>query len=259
MIAPLRELVCVIAAMALAVTAGASAPAAAVPMPKPRPAASDKAKITTDTKVYLLRGLLNIFSLGMDALSDKLNAMGIKAEVFNHDSWPSVAVENRRPTTRTDKQGAVVLIGHSLGADVVFYADRAARSPRIFRCASLCRSIRPARTKCRRMSITCSISISSTALAAASARRQGIPRRARQHGSEQGRELRPRLDRQVREAARAGDREDQEGRARPGGEEAAGAREAKAGGGARNAKETSQETPKELPAIPFIVPPQTTQ
>ena len=118
-IAPLRALVCVIAATALALTAGASAPAAAVPMPKPRPAASDKAKITTDTKVYLLRGLLNIFSLGMDALSDKLNAMGIKAEVFNHDSWPSVA-SKIATDYKNGQKGAVVLIGHSLGADVVF-------------------------------------------------------------------------------------------------------------------------------------------
>jgi thioesterase domain-containing protein len=122
MIAPLR-LLCVFAALAL--IAGQATPAAAQPMPKPRPAASDKnkisdkAKITTDTKVYLLRGLLNIFSLGMDALSDKLNAMGIQAEVFNHDSWPAVAariIEDHK----AGKQGAVVLIGHSLGADVLF-------------------------------------------------------------------------------------------------------------------------------------------
>lgn len=117
MIAPRRVLVCVAAAVIL--LAGASAPAFAQPVPKPRPAAAKTDKVKTDTKVYLLRGLLNIFSLGMDALADKLNAMGIKAEVFNHDSWPSVAA-----TIATDykngQKGAVVLIGHSLGADVVF-------------------------------------------------------------------------------------------------------------------------------------------
>ena len=82
MIAPLRIVLCAFAALVLIAgqatpAAAQPAPAAAQPMPKPRPAASDKAKITTDTKVYLLRGLLNIFSLGMDALSDKFNAMGI--------------------------------------------------------------------------------------------------------------------------------------------------------------------------------------
>ena len=130
MIAPIRNLLCVFAALALiagvsAPAAAQPAPAAAQPMPKPRPAASDKAKlsdktkITTDTKVYLLRGLLNIFSLGMDALSDKLNAMGITSEVFNHDSWPQVA-SRIIDDHKAGKQGAVVLIGHSLGADVLF-------------------------------------------------------------------------------------------------------------------------------------------
>jgi hypothetical protein len=89
------------------------------PVPKPRPKLATETKIVTDTRVYLLRGLLNIFSLGMDALSDKLNAMGIQAEVFNHDSWPSVAskiIEDYK----NGQRGAVVLIGHSLGADVLF-------------------------------------------------------------------------------------------------------------------------------------------
>ena len=117
MIAPLRITLCVLAALVL--IAGQATPAAAQPVPKPRPAASDKTKITTDTKVYLLRGLLNIFSLGMDALSDKLNAMGIQSEVFNHDSWPSVA-SKIIDDHKAGKQGAVVLIGHSLGADVLF-------------------------------------------------------------------------------------------------------------------------------------------
>jgi hypothetical protein len=128
MIAPLRIMLCAFAALVLiagqAPAAAQSTPAAAQPMPKARPAATDKAmasdkKITTDTKVYLLRGLLNIFSLGMDALSDKLNAMGIQAEVFNHDSWPAVA-SKIIDDHKAGKQGAVVLIGHSLGADVLF-------------------------------------------------------------------------------------------------------------------------------------------
>src|SRR4051812_47476754 len=122
MIARHRILLCAAVAMTLAVSQ--SAPAAAQPMPKPRPAALANnakitAKITTDTKVYLLRGLLNIFSLGMDALADKLNAMGIKAEVFNHDSWPSVA-SKIAADYKSGQKGAVVLIGHSLGADVLF-------------------------------------------------------------------------------------------------------------------------------------------
>lgn len=104
--------------MAIILTA-ALTQAHAEPIPKPRPKPATETKIVADTRVYLLRGLLNIFSLGMDALSDKLNAMGIKAEVFNHDSWPSVAskiIEDYK----NGQKGAVVLIGHSLGADVLF-------------------------------------------------------------------------------------------------------------------------------------------
>jgi hypothetical protein len=110
--------------MAAALIALAGAPAFADPLPKPKPGPQSKpaaapAKITTDTRVYLLRGLLNIFSLGMDALSDKLNAMGITSEVFNHDSWPQVA-SRIIDDQKAGRQGAVVLIGHSLGADVLF-------------------------------------------------------------------------------------------------------------------------------------------
>jgi len=124
-IAPRRILFVAMAAIAL--VANPCAPAGADPITKPRPPAPGSAKITTDTRVkvttdtrvYLLRGLLNIFSLGMDALADKLNAMGIQAEVFNHDSWPQVASKIIDDHAR-GQQGAVVLIGHSLGADVLF-------------------------------------------------------------------------------------------------------------------------------------------
>jgi hypothetical protein len=97
----------------------ASAQASTVTTPKPRPAASATAKVATDTRVYLLRGLLNIFSLGMDTLAEKLNAIGIQSEVFNHDSWYLVAAKIADDYKR-GQQGAVVLIGHSLGADVLF-------------------------------------------------------------------------------------------------------------------------------------------
>ena len=114
----LRRIVLSVAA-AMVLVAGLLTLAHAQPVPKPRPALAGNAKVKTDTRVYLLRGLLNIFSLGMDALSDKLNAIGIQAEVFNHDSWPSVA-SKIIDDYKAGQKGAVVLIGHSLGADVIF-------------------------------------------------------------------------------------------------------------------------------------------
>lgn len=88
-------------------------------MAAPRPAPADSARMTGETRVYLLRGLLNVFSLGMDTLGEKLNARGIRAEVHPHDSWTTVA-GRIADDFRRGQRGPVVLIGHSLGADVLF-------------------------------------------------------------------------------------------------------------------------------------------
>ena len=68
--------------------------------------------------VYLLRGLLNIFSLGMDDLAAKLQARGVVATVHNHSEWQSLADEIAAKY-KAGKHGPIVLIGHSLGADAV--------------------------------------------------------------------------------------------------------------------------------------------
>ena len=68
--------------------------------------------------VYLLRGLLNIFSLGMDTLAEELNHRGIYATVHNHTEWQSLADE-AAANYRAGKEGPIILIGHSLGADAV--------------------------------------------------------------------------------------------------------------------------------------------
>jgi hypothetical protein len=84
----------------------------------PRPA-PENARVGGEPRVYLLRGLLNVFSLGMDTLAEKLNAGGIRAEVHPHDSWYAVA-GRIADDYRRGQRGPVVLIGHSLGADVLF-------------------------------------------------------------------------------------------------------------------------------------------
>lgn len=114
-----RQRIAWLMAAAVAVMASALVAAEANPAPKPKTAAAKAGKIKSDTRVYLLRGLLNVFSLGMDDLGKRLNAMGIEAEVDNHNAW--LAIANR--IAEDHKRGsnrAVVLIGHSLGADVLF-------------------------------------------------------------------------------------------------------------------------------------------
>ena len=68
--------------------------------------------------VYLLRGLLNVFSLGMDTLADELNARGVYATVDNHTSWQGLA-DQAAARYKAGTEGPIIIIGHSLGADAV--------------------------------------------------------------------------------------------------------------------------------------------
>jgi hypothetical protein len=67
--------------------------------------------------VYLLRGLLNIFSLGMDDLAAKLQNRGISAGVYEYGNWESLC-QDAAERYRAGK-GPIILVGHSLGADAV--------------------------------------------------------------------------------------------------------------------------------------------
>jgi hypothetical protein len=68
--------------------------------------------------VYLLRGLMNIFSLGMDTLQEELARRGVNATVDNHSEWQSLA-DQAAANYRAGREGPIILIGHSLGADAV--------------------------------------------------------------------------------------------------------------------------------------------
>ena len=67
-------------------------------------------------KVYLMRGLANVFSYGMDDLAAKLVARGIDAQVFEHGRWPVLA-DQAVAWSRGHRKAPVIIIGHSLGAD----------------------------------------------------------------------------------------------------------------------------------------------
>jgi pimeloyl-ACP methyl ester carboxylesterase len=68
--------------------------------------------------VYLLRGLMNIFSLGMDSLAEELSKRGVYATVSNHSEWRSLA-DQAVSNYKARKEDPIILIGHSLGADAV--------------------------------------------------------------------------------------------------------------------------------------------
>jgi len=69
-------------------------------------------------QVYFLRGLMNVFSLGMDDFARKLQADGIAATVANHADSDFVASRIVSNYNSGD-HGPIVLVGHSLGADAV--------------------------------------------------------------------------------------------------------------------------------------------
>lgn len=67
-------------------------------------------------RVYLMRGLANIFSYGMDDLAKRLNEKGIEAEVYEYGAWQSLA-DDAVAWSRANRRAPVVIAGHSLGAD----------------------------------------------------------------------------------------------------------------------------------------------
>ncbi|HEY1978906.1 MAG TPA: hypothetical protein VGH13_02385 [Xanthobacteraceae bacterium] len=91
------------------------------------PAARTNPQTQGPAQVYLLRGFLNVFSLGMDDLAAKLQDDGIAATVMNHADADFIASRILTAYNAGD-HGPVVLIGHSLGADaIVEVADALAR------------------------------------------------------------------------------------------------------------------------------------
>lgn len=77
-----------------------------------------------DTKVVILRGFADVFSLGMNDLARMLTEDGYPAETFTHVSWRDLALRLEGDYRATGRRSRIILIGHSLGAnDVVRMAD----------------------------------------------------------------------------------------------------------------------------------------
>jgi hypothetical protein len=65
--------------------------------------------------VYLLRGVLNVFSMGMDQIAYKLEQRGIATTVTNYLLWSSVA-DDAAAAYKSGKVRTIILVGHSSGA-----------------------------------------------------------------------------------------------------------------------------------------------
>lgn len=73
---------------------------------------------------YLLRGFMNVFSLGMDDLAARIEADGIAATVANHADAGTVINQIVARYAAGDR-GPIILIGHSFGADAVVVVAQA--------------------------------------------------------------------------------------------------------------------------------------
>ena len=104
------------AAWLIAISTGAFAQAkqSTTAVPQSRAAASP-----SQVQVDLLRGLADIFSRGMDTLTEKLNRQGYSARVYSTNGWQSVAHRIADNYSRGHKD-IIVIIGHSLGANATF-------------------------------------------------------------------------------------------------------------------------------------------
>ncbi|QOZ43562.1 hypothetical protein XH89_08780 [Bradyrhizobium sp. CCBAU 53340] len=81
----------------------------------PTTAKAAPSQAVATTHVYLLRGVLNIFSLGLDTIGARLQAQGIPVTVANFVSWSSLADE-AAANYKAGRLKTIVLVGHSSGA-----------------------------------------------------------------------------------------------------------------------------------------------
>ncbi len=80
--------------------------------------ATSPAAAQSRAHVYLFRGLADVFSTGMDTLAAEINRHGVAATSLSHTDWKSTA-DKIAVAYKAGKEGPIILIGHSLGADAV--------------------------------------------------------------------------------------------------------------------------------------------
>ncbi|MDE1571033.1 hypothetical protein [Aquabacter sediminis] len=79
-----------------------------------------RAQARTMGQVYLMRGIANMFSYGLDDLATKLRAQGIDANVYQFDEWQDLA-QKAVSWSLSHNREPIVIIGHSLGADAAVH------------------------------------------------------------------------------------------------------------------------------------------
>lgn len=68
-------------------------------------------------EVYLLRGLANVFSTGLDDMNNQFRRQGVNSRVDNHSAWPRYAEDIIARHARGRISYPIVIMGHSLGGN----------------------------------------------------------------------------------------------------------------------------------------------
>ncbi len=76
-----------------------------------------RARATRTGEVYLLRGLMDVFSRGMDVMQAKLTRAGVYAVVTNHSNWQDLAADIVKRSEAKDVSYPIIILGHSLGGN----------------------------------------------------------------------------------------------------------------------------------------------
>lgn len=84
----------------------------------------DGASQTRVGQVYCLRGLFDVFSLGLNDLAERLRREGIDATAVSGPFWLTIGCDICRARSRGNLHGPVILIGHSYGADNAVWMAR---------------------------------------------------------------------------------------------------------------------------------------
>lgn len=73
--------------------------------------------VTRTGEIILLRGLLNVYSKGMDVIGNRLKAKGVDARVYNHRAWESLAIDIVKRSREKTVSYPIIIMGHSLGGN----------------------------------------------------------------------------------------------------------------------------------------------
>lgn len=74
-------------------------------------------RITRTGEIYLMRGLANVFSRGMDKMARDLRKDGYYAVSFNHGGWERYASDIVARAKAGDVSYPIIIMGHSLGGN----------------------------------------------------------------------------------------------------------------------------------------------